>query len=324
MNTTGRNGTRAQVTVADFLEAGGTSLETDLLAGEAGLGNRIIEATINRPGLALSGFFEHFANRRIQVIGLAEHTYLSSMTDEERAKSLEAFFEAKIPCVIISRNKKLFPEIRTLAEKFGTPALRTKMITKHFVNGATIVMENLAAPRTKVQGTMVEIMGIGVLIEGKAGIGKSEAALGLIKKGHALVSDDITALRLDSAGSLLGAPVRATRYHMEIRGVGIIHIPSLFGVAAVREEKKLDLVVRLSMPEPGDDEDRSGGSPQIRELLGVSVPEIVIPVVAGRDLVNVVETAALDQKLKRLGHDAAKEFDERLMDLMTGGADGSE
>jgi len=324
VTTTSRNGTKAQVTVGDFLEAACDLLGTEVIAGEAGLANRILEPTINRPGLALSGFFEHFANRRIQVIGLAEHTYLSSMTKEERSRRLRAFFEAKIPCVVVSRNKKMFPEVKTLSEELGIPAMRTKMITKHFVNGATIIMENLAAPRMKVQGTMVEIMGIGVLITGKAGIGKSEAALGLIKKGHALVSDDITDLRIDSAGSLLGAPVRTTRYHMEIRGVGIIHIPSLFGVAAVREEKKLDLVVRLELPEPGDDEDRSGGSRQTRELLGVTVPEIVIPVVAGRDLVNVVETAALDQKLKRLGHDAAKEFDERLMDLMTGGMDGSE
>lgn len=324
MKTTGRTAGKGQVTVADFLEAGRTSLEMDLLAGEAGLGLRILEPTINRPGLALSGFFEHFANRRIQVIGLAEYTYLSSMTDEQRSKSLRAFFEAKIPCVVISRNKKPFREIKLLAEEMAVPVLRTRMITKHFVNGATIIMENLAAPRTKVQGTMVEIMGIGVLLEGKAGIGKSEAALGLIKKGHALVSDDITALRLDSAGSLLGAPVRATRYHMEIRGVGIIHIPSLFGVAAVREEKKLDLVVTLREPSPGDEEDRSGASSLARELLGVSVPQVTIPVLAGRDLVNVIEAAALDTKLKRLGHDAVKEFDERLMDLMTGGSDGSE
>lgn len=323
MNT-GRNGTKVQVTVADFLEAGTTSLDLDLVAGQTGLGNRILEPTINRPGLALSGFFEHFANRRIQVIGLAEHTYLSSMAEAARAKSLRAFCEAKIPCVTIARNKKIFREIKALGEELAIPVLRTRMITKHFVNSATITMENLAAPRTKVQGTMVEIMGIGVLIEGKAGIGKSEAALGLIKKGHALVSDDITALRLDSAGALLGAPVRATRYHMEIRGVGIIHIPSLFGVAAVREEKKLDLVVTLREPESDTEEDRSGGVSLVRNLLGVAVPRVAIPVVAGRDLVNIIETAALDQKLKRLGHDAAKEFDERLMDLMTGGANGSE
>lgn len=315
---------REPVTVKDFLKTGRNVLEMEILGGEDGLDHRIVESTINRPGLALSGFFRHFAHRRIQVIGLAEHTYLSSMTDEQRSKSLRAFFEAKIPCVVIARNKKMFPEITALAEEMAIPVMRTKMITKHFVNAATKVMENLAAPHMKVQGTMVEIMGIGVLLEGKAGVGKSEAALGLIKKGHALISDDITALRLDSAGALMGAPVRATRYHMEIRGVGIVHVPSLFGVAAVREEKKLDMVVTLRFPEGDDDEDRSGNSPLTRELLGVAVPQVVIPVAAGRDLVNVIETAALDQKLKRLGHDAAKEFDERLMDLMTEGMDGSE
>jgi HPr kinase/phosphorylase len=169
-----------------------------------------------------------------------------------------------------------------------------------------------------VQGTMVELMGIGVMLEGRPGIGKSEAALGLIKKGHALVSDDVTALRLDSAGNLIGAPVSVTRYHMEIRGLGIIHVPSLFGVASVREEKKLDLVATLFDPGTRQDEDRGDGRTD-REWLGVKIPQVLIPVAPGRDIVNVVETAALDQKLRRLGHDAAKELDEKLVAMLTRG-----
>ena len=293
-------------------------MRMELVAGEPGLSHRIPEAAINRPGLALCGFFEHFAHRRIQVIGLAEHSYLSSLAEGERQERLRAFFATRIPCVVMSRSKRVFPEVYGLAEEFRIPVLRTKMITKHFVNAATIVMENLVAPRMTVQGTMVEIMGIGVLLEGKAGVGKSEAALGLIKRGHALVSDDITALRLDSSASLVGAPVNVTRYHMEIRGLGIIHVPSLFGVASVREEKKLDLVATLFPQGTRDDVDRGGGH-TTRELLGVELPQVLIEVAPGRDIVNLVETAALDQKLRRLGHDAAKELDERLMDLMSGG-----
>jgi HPr kinase/phosphorylase len=180
------------------------------------------------------------------------------------------------------------------------------------------------APRVNVQGTMVEIMGIGVLIEGRAGTGKSETALGLIKRGHALVSDDVTAMRVDSSGQVYGSPVNVTRYHMEIRGVGIIHVPSLFGVAAVREEKKLDLIATLFTPGERENEERGGGQRVTRNMLGSAIPQIWVRVVPGRDLVNVIETAALDFKLRRLGHDAAKELDDRLMKLMTGGKQGSE
>jgi len=312
------------VSVASFVATGKESLHLELVAGAGGLEHRISEAAINRPGLALSGFFQYFAHRRIQVLGLAEHEYLRSLSSEERDKRLRDFFEKRIPCVVIARHKKVFPEIVRLAEEFHVPVLRTQMITKHFINAATIIMENLMAPRMMAQGTMVEIMGIGVLIEGRPGMGKSETALSLIKKGHALVSDDVTALRLDSSGSVIGSPVNVTRYHMEIRGLGVIHVPSLFGVSSVRGEKKLDFVVTLCVPETRDDEDRSVAGNRTVVLLGVKVPRIFVPVAPGRDLANVIETAALDEKLRRLGHDAAKELDERLVASMSGGKNVSE
>lgn len=312
------------VPVVSFLETGRKTLKMELTAGATGLNHHITEAAINRPGLALTGFFQYFAHRRIQVLGLAENTYLASLSEEERENRLRKFFEKKIPCVVMARNRKIFPEMTKLAEEFRVPVLKTKMITKHFINAATIIMENLMAPRITAQGTMVEIMGIGVLIEGKPGMGKSEIALGLIKRGYALVSDDVTTLRLDSAGSVIGSPVDVTRYHMEIRGLGIIHVPSLFGVTSVREEKRLDLVVTLCEPGTEDEEDKGGGLKRTRKLLGVHIPWVFIPVAPGRDLANVVETAALDQKLRRLGHDAVKELDEKLMALMSGGNDASE
>ena len=315
---------QASVPVATFLETGRESLGMGLVAGAAGLKRKITEATMNRPGLALVGFFPHFAHRRIQVIGLAEHDYLESLAPSAREQRLRAFFAKKIPCVVVTRNQKVQPDGTRLAEEFKTPVLRTAQVTKGFINAATIVMENLMAPRMNVQGTMVEIMGIGVLIEGRAGIGKSETALGLIKRGHALVSDDVTAMRLDSAGSIVAAPVDVTRYHMEIRGLGIIHVPSLFGVASVREEKKLELVATLFDPGTREDADRGGDLRPTREILGVRIPQVVIAVAPGRDIVNVIEAAALDQKLRRLGHDAAKELDERLVALITRGKDGSE
>lgn len=312
------------VTVGDFLEMGGSRLAIELVAGEAGLSRRIGEAAINRPGLGLSGFFEHFANRRIQVIGWHEHSFLRSMDREQREEHLREFFQQKIPCVVVARQKGVGSDLRNLATEFRVPVFRTAMITKHFVNAATIIMENLMAPRMIAQGTMVEIQGIGVLIEGKAGMGKSETALALIRRGFALIADDVTCLRRDSSGAIIGSPSAVTQYHMEIRGLGIIHVSSLFGVAAVRDQKRVDLVATLCEPGTEEEFDRSGETVLTREFLGVGIPQIFIPVAPGRDLANVVETAALNQKLKRLGHDAEKELDEKLVALLTEGLETSE
>jgi HPr kinase/phosphorylase len=313
-----------RVNVALFAETGRVELGLELLAGKRGLKRRIAEGAINRPGFALAGFFQYFAFKRIQVLGFAEHAYLSSLEPEERRDRLREFFSKSIPCVVFTRHKKVFPEAVALAEEYNVPLYRSAMITKDFVNAATILMENLMLPHASVQGTMIEIMGIGVLIEGPPGSGKSETALGLIRKGAALVSDDITSLRMDSAGNIIAAPMNATRYHMEIRGIGIIHVPSLFGVASVREEKKLDMIATLCEFSRMEKEDRSGLSRQTSTVLGVEVPRVLVGVAPGRDLCNIIETAALDQKLRRLGHDAAKELDERLMALMGGGHAGSE
>ena len=312
------------VHVADFLAAGRERLKLELLGGEAGLDRLIGESTINRPGLGLAGFFKYFPEQRIQVIGLAEHAYLDSLKPAERQARAEALFAEKVPCIIFTRSRKVYPEMIALAEKTRTAVFRTPLITKHFINAATIVMENLRAPREKVQGTTVEIMGIGVMIEGASGVGKSDAALALVRRGHSLVSDDITALRRDTSGSVIASPVKVTQYHMEIRGLGIVHVPSLFGVSSVREEKKLDLVITLVR------EDQKSKIPQgdrgsfKRVVMGVSIPQVYVVVEPGRDIANVIETAALDMKLRRLGHDAEKELDERLMALLSAGRDGSE
>jgi HPr kinase/phosphorylase len=315
---------KSVVAVADFLMAARERLELDLVAGESGLSRRIEEAAVNRPGLALTGFFQYFAPRRIQTLGHAEMAYLLSLPVKERRSRLQKLFENHIPCLVVTRRHRILNEIRELAEEFKTPVLRTPLITKHFVNGATIVMENLMAPRMVMQGTMVEILGVGVLLTGRAGVGKSETALALIKKGHSLVADDVTSLRLDSSGAVVGFPMGVTRYHMEIRGLGIIHVPSLFGVASVRNEKKLDLVINLCSPEAVSSEDRSGQVTQTRAVLGAEVPWIEIPVAPGRDVANIVEVAALDQMLKRLGHDAAKELDEKLIAVLAGGGKADE
>lgn len=312
------------VTVADFLEAGRTRLELDLVAGESGLSRRIDEAAVNRPGLALTGFFNYFAPRRLQTFGHAEMAYLHSLSDTERRGRLKQLFEHHIPCLVLTRRHRVPPELAEMAEAFETPVMRTPLITKHFVNAATMVMEDLMAPRQVIQGTMVEIMGLGVLLTGKAGVGKSETALSLIKKGHCLVADDVTSCRVDHTGRIIASPMRATRYHMEIRGLGIIHVPSLFGVAAVRNEKRLDMVIHLCSLDSVSSDDRSGQTSGVRDILGVDIPLMNIPVAPGRDVANVVEVAALDQLLKRLGHDAAKELDEKLISMLAKGGKADE
>ncbi len=303
----------SRVTVDRFLEVGRERLGLELVAGRAGLRRVIVEPVAHRPGLALSGFYRHFAHKRIQVVGMAEFEYLSSMPEAQRMQRFEELFARKIPCMVFTRGKRVFPEVERLAERDGICVLRTNMVTRHFIHSVSFVLEELHAPRCKVHGTMLEVAGVGVFIEGAAGLGKSETALGLIKRGHALVADDLTQFRRDSNNTLLGSALPVTQYFMEIRGIGIIHVPSIFGVAAVRGEKQVDLVVTLKRQGEADAElDRTGMDDLRREFLGVEVPQLVIPVALGRDLVNLVETAAQEHKLRLSGFVAVSELESRI------------
>ena len=310
---------QSPVTVGQFLEAGRERLGLELIAGEAGLNRIIVEPVVHRPGLALSGFYIHFARKRIQVVGMAEYAYLSSLPDELRIQRFEELFGLKIPCMVFTRGKRLFPEVIRVAQRDNVAIMRSSMVTRHFINAATFVLEALHAPRCKVHGTMVEVAGVGVLIEGAAGLGKSETALGLIKRGHALVADDLTSLRRDSNNNLLGSAMPVTQYYMEIRGIGIIHVPSIFGVSAVRGEKQVDLVITLKRQSEADVEiDRTGSDDMRREFLGVPLTQLVIPVAPGRDLVNLVETAAQEYKLRLSGFVAVRELDTRIKQYHVG------
>lgn len=304
------------VSVKDFYREAREKASLDLVTGKRGLSRLIHEPAIHRPGLALAGFFRYFALRRIQVLGMAEHEYLLAMSRRQRIRSLRLLFQQHIPCLVIARNRKVWPEILDLAYANHVPILRTPLITGAFINVATVIMENLMAPRMTMQGTMVDIMGIGVLIEGKPGIGKSEVALTLIERGYSLVADDVTFVHRTDDRTILATSGETTRYHMEIRGMGIIHVPSLFGVGSVRNEKALDLIVSLRRMEELEDGGRTL-APQTRNVLGVVIPHLTIPVAPGRELANLIEAATLNEKLKRLGHDAAKELDEKLMAVMS-------
>ena len=302
------------ITLKEFLDVGAERLSLELVWGEERLNRSIEEKAINRPGLALTGFFQYFARRRLQIFGLAEFTYLKSLGTKEREMRLRAIFKKNVPAIVIARNRNPLPELLALAEEYKTPLLRTTMITSHFINESTLLIEELTAPRGRISGTMLDIMGIGVLLQGKAGIGKSETALSLIERGYSLVADDVTEIVRNSRGRVLAFANEMTRYHMEIRGVGIVHVPSLFGMGAIRREAELDIVVDLHPYADDADEERTGILPAEIEVLDLKFPYYTLPVSPGRDMANLVETTALNHKLKMLGHDAAKELDEKVIE----------
>ena len=299
-------------TVGQFFERAASRLKLRLVAGSEGLSKPLAETAIHRPGLALAGFYRHFPVHRMQVIGLAEYSYLAELDPAERAARLERLFATRVPAVIFTRGKKLYPELAALADRYRVPLLVTQMVTRNFVNAATLLVEDLAAPRCRIHATMMEVAGLGVMLEGAAGIGKSETALGLIRHGHALVADDLTELKRDEDDRLIASAVPVTRYYMEIRGLGIIYVPAIFGVGAVRGEKHVDLVVTLRLVKDCEI-DRCGSDDLRREFLGVSVPQVILPVAPGRDLVNIVEAVAAEYKLRFSGRVAHRDLDAQII-----------
>jgi len=291
------------------------------MGDSTGMERPIAEPTINRPGLALAGFFRYFAAKRIQVAGHAELSYLRSLQAAERAERIDSLFNQRIPCLIVARGLPLPAGLLELATKTATPVFRTPLVTMKFINSATIALEDEFAPVASEHGSMVDIMGIGVLIRGQSGIGKSECVLGLIERGYSLVSDDITRFRNLEGRELIGNSKELTRFHMEVRGIGIINVAAVFGAGSVRPEKQLDLVVTLKDWQDVEEIDRLGLDRATYEILGIPIPHVTIPVRMGRDLARLVEVAALDQKLKAMGHDTAREFNERLLRAMRPASD---
>jgi HPr kinase/phosphorylase len=304
------------LSVGRFFTSHADELGLELVAGHKGLERIIREPTVNRPGLALSGFYSYFAPKRVQVFGSAELSYLNSLPPAERTERLRRFLDGSIPCLVIARRAKLPPNLRRMADDADVPVFRTPMITMKFINAATIALDFEFAPRRSEHGSMVDILGIGTLIRGDSGIGKSECVLSLLERGYSLVSDDITRFRAVEGRELVGSSAELTRFHREVRGIGIINVAAIFGVRSIRTEKTLDLVVTLKDWREMEDVDRHGLHRHYYKILGISVPHVTIPVRMGRDLGRLVEVAALDQKLKSHGIDSAHEFNERLIEKM--------
>ncbi len=309
---------RDVITVERFYTEQASALELKLVAGATGLKRVIREPTVNRPGLALAGFTRYFANKRVQVIGNAEATFLKSLKPQERQQRYRDLFAFKIPCVVYSRDIKPDKMLLKTAEEVGVPVFICPFITMKFINLATLALEMLFAPRGTEIGSMVDILGIGVIVRGESGIGKSETVLALIDRGYSLVSDDITRVTLIDGREVVGTSAELTRNHMEVRGIGIINVAAMFGVKSIRSEKRVDLVVSLRSWNEVPDVDRLGMEEEYVKILAVDIPHITIPVRPGRDLARLIEVAAFQTKLKQSGYNAAKELNERLISQMTG------
>jgi HPr kinase/phosphorylase len=306
------------VTVDRFYREHGERLGLKLVAGAAGLDRLIREPTVNRPGLMLAGFRRYFAERRMQVLGSAETHYLRSMPPATRAQRYGELFSTRIPCVVFCRGNAPDADFRRRAEAARVPVLRCPQITMKFINQATLALEEMFAPSERVHGSMVDILGIGVLIMGEPGIGKSECAVGLIERGYSLVADDTTEVHLHSGRELIGTCPRLGRNFMEVRGIGFVDVPAMFGIKGIRTEKRVDLVVTLKRwdPQTGHEIERVGDQLETMKILGVDIPHMTIPVCPGRDVARLVEVASFHMKLRILGYNPAEALNRVLVETM--------
>jgi len=269
---------------------------------------------VSRPGLALSGFFEVFEPFRIQIIGRAEHRYLAELSDEERLARIENFFALKPAALVLTTDLPAFEEMIPLAERYEIPLLRTAERTSAFMATLIASLNIHLAPRCTRHGVLVEVHGEGVLILGDSGIGKSETAIELVKRGHRLIADDAVEIKRVSAKTLVGSAPDLIRYYIELRGIGIVDVRRLFGIESVKDTERIDMVINL---EPWDSEkmyDRFGLEDEYMEILGIRIPALTIPVHPGRNLAVVLEVAAMNNRQKKMGYNTAEEFNKRLME----------
>lgn len=272
----------------------------------------IDENEVNRPGLQLMNFYEYFNPERIQVIGKMEFAYLSTINEKLRADIIDKLLSQKIPALIITRDLICFDEMIVSAKKYGVPLLRSKDTTSNFMSGVIAYLNLNLAPRITRHGVLIEIYGEGVLILGESGVGKSETAIELVKRGHRLVADDAVEIRKVSNISLVGTSPENIRHFLELRGIGIINARRLFGVGAVKVTEKIDLVVELEIWNPEKLYDRMGIDNEYANILGVNVPALTIPVKPGRNLAVILEVAAMNNRQKKMGYNAAYELLEKL------------
>ncbi len=308
------------ISVERLVEASKGALNFTLVAGNTGMGRSIRDKSINRPALALTGFFKNFGAKRIQLFGAGEMAYMRELSQKRQLEVMKRMVQKHVPCIVVSRNLLPTPPMEQICKDSGTPLFRTTLSSKDFSAQVMLLLEDLFAPKVAEHGTLMDVKGIGTLIRGKSGVGKSECALALIERGHSLVADDLVYIVLESEKHLLGRSSDLNRGYMECRGLGIVNISELFGIRSVRLEKEINLVVTFEEWKAGMNEERTGLEHESFDILGIKVPHIILPVRPGRDMARLVEVAAMVEALKQMGHDSAKEFNDRLIAFMAGEA----
>lgn len=269
---------------------------------------------VNRPGLQLIGFFDYFDPTRIQVLGKVESTYLTGMTSEERTSSFDKLMAQDVPAMVITRDMEPFSECMEMAEKYDCTILRTKETTSTFMSGLIALLRSELSPRITRHGVLVEVYGEGVLLLGESGVGKSETAIELVKRGHRLIADDAVEIKRASDKRLIGTAPELIRHYIELRGIGVIDVRRLFGMSAIKEASSIDLVVNLEQWKDGAVYDRLGLENLYTTILEVQVPSLTVPVKPGRNLAVIIEVAAMNNRHKKMGYNAAVEFTKQIND----------
>ena len=273
-------------------------------------------ARVNRPGLQMVGFYDHYEQARLQIIGKVEHLFISQMEESERRLRLEDFFRSAPVGVIVTTSLAVPADVIAMAEKYKVPLLRTAVKTSEFMAALIAYLNVQLGPRITRHGVFVEVYGEGILLLGDSGVGKSETAIELLKRGHRLIADDAVEIKKVSATTLVGCAPEIIRHYVELRGVGIVDVRRLFGMGSVKENEKIDLVINLEEWDNNKMYDRLGLDEHTEEILGIKIPSITLPVSSGRNLSVVIEVAAMNNRQKRMGYNTAKEFNKRLMESM--------
>ncbi len=269
---------------------------------------------VNRPALQMAGFFDYFDFERLQVIGRVEATYVAQLTPEERKNSFDQLLSRDIPCLIITRGMDPFPECMEMAERYNRTILRTPETTSAFMGALIAALRNYLSPRITRHGVLVEVYGEGVLLLGESGVGKSETAIELVKRGHRLVADDAVEIKRVGVKRLVGSAPELIRHYIELRGIGVVDVQQLFGMSAVREDQDIDMVVNLEQWNDNTMYDRLGLEELYTVILDVKVPSLTVPVKPGRNLAIIVEVAAMNNRHKKMGYNAAQAFTQQIND----------
>ena len=305
-----------KLTVEQLYRENKRKLRLRVLNGELSFSRVIGESDLNRPGLALTGFVDVFTYRRVQIIGNTENAYLRKLKSTERVKALNTLFSFEIPCVILTQNNRAPDELLEVATKAGITVFSTPFKTSRLMHLLSNYLDDRFAPSMTMHGSMVDVYGIGMLFTGRSGIGKSEIALDLVERGHRLVADDVVNISRKAEGILIGTASDVLQHHMEIRGLGIVDVRSIFGIRSIRLQKRVEVVVELEEWDDDADYERIGLDESTTRILDVEIPLVRLPIFPGKNITVIAEVVAMHQLLKIYGHHPAKEFNERLIKRM--------